>query len=295
MNLAPIFVWSLLLITLNVRAADTGVTLTHVHGLSYSADGRRIMIPSHHGLAVFEAGKWSKAPGPQHDYMGFVATATSLYSSGHPAPGSGLPDPLGLMRSADGGKSWASLGLQGETDFHVLAASWSAKAVYVWNPAPSSRMRRQGLHHTIDDGFTWKEAAALGLRSPPQALAVHSEKGSIVAAATAEGVYLSTDSGQRFKPMATDTRGLSVFFDLDGEHLWYSTFDGRPHLARVPLAGGSPASVPLPTLDRDAVAYIAQNPARRSEYSIATFERSIYLSVDTGRTWTAIAIGGATQ
>lgn len=67
--------------------AQSAVTLTHVHGLAYSGDGKRLMIPSHHGLALYENGKWSKAPGPQHDYMGFSGTATRLYSSGHPAPG----------------------------------------------------------------------------------------------------------------------------------------------------------------------------------------------------------------
>ena len=79
--------------------AQGGVTLTHIHGLAYSADGNRVMIPSHHGLAVYENGKWSKAPGPQHDYMGFSATSKYLYSSGHPAPGSGLINPFGLIRT----------------------------------------------------------------------------------------------------------------------------------------------------------------------------------------------------
>jgi len=126
-------------------SAQAGVTLTHVHGLAYSADGKRLMIPSHHGLAVYENGKWSKAPGPQHDYMGFSATAKNLYSSGHPAPGSGMVNPFGLIRSKDGGKIWDKLGLEGETDFHLLATSWNTNAIYVWNPAPSSRMRQRGL------------------------------------------------------------------------------------------------------------------------------------------------------
>ena len=56
-------------------AQGQSITLHHVHGLAYSGDGKRIMIPSHHGLAIYENGKWSKAPGPQHDYMGFSATA----------------------------------------------------------------------------------------------------------------------------------------------------------------------------------------------------------------------------
>ena len=143
-------------------AAQGGVTLTHVHGLAYSPDGRRLMIPSHHGLALYENGRWAKAPGPQHDYMGFSATSRSLYSSGHPARGSGMVNPFGLIRSRDGGKSWEKLGLEGETDFHLLAASWNTNAIYAWNPAPSSRMRASGLHCTVNDGFVWKPSAATG-------------------------------------------------------------------------------------------------------------------------------------
>src|SRR3989449_3807605 len=66
--------------TIGTAHAQDSVTLMHVHGLSYSGDGKRLMIPSHHGVAVYENGKWSKAPGPQHDYMGFSATSKHLYS-----------------------------------------------------------------------------------------------------------------------------------------------------------------------------------------------------------------------
>ena len=45
----------------------------------------------------------------------------------------------------------------------------------------------------------------------------------------------------------------------------------------------------------DAVAYIAQNPARRSEIAIATLNRSVFVSEDAGRSWTGIALGGATR
>jgi hypothetical protein len=286
--------WLLLVLAALAAGAAHGqaVTLTHVHGLAYSADGKKLMIPSHHGLAVYENGRWAKAPGPQHDYMGFAATAKNLYSSGHPAPGSGLVNPFGLIRSADGGRTWEKLALEGETDFHLLAAGWTSSAIYVWNPAPSSRMREPGLHFTRNDGFVWKRAAALGLRGEPAALAAHPEDPAVVAVATRDGIYLSRDFGERFAALAAGTEGLAVFFDLDGRHLWYGAYNGRARLARSPLAGGANAEVNLPPLARDAVAYIAQNPARRSEYAIATFGRSVYLSGDGGRTWRAIALRG---
>jgi photosystem II stability/assembly factor-like uncharacterized protein len=272
-------------------AAAQSVTLHHVHGLAYNADGTQLMVPSHHGLAVYRDGKWSKAPGPQHDYMGFAATSKNLYSSGHPAPGSGMVNPFGLIRSRDSGKTWDKLGLEGETDFHLLATGWNTNAVYVWNPAPSSRMKRAGLHFTLSDGFAWKAARAAGITGEPRALAVHPDNAAIVAVATSEGLYLSRDSGERFT-RAAPGEGLSVLFDLDGKHLWYGAFDGRPTLVRVPLAGGHAAQVALPPLTNDAVAYFAQNPARRLEYAIATFERSVYVSQDAGQTWSQIADRG---
>lgn len=269
------------------------VTLTHVHGLAYSADGKRLMVPSHHGLAVYAEGRWAKAPGPQHDYMGYAATKTQIYSSGHPAQGSGLKNPFGLIRSKDGGATWDKLALEGESDFHLLAASWNMNAVYVWNSERNSRMPSPGLYLTLNEGFMWQRAAAAGLSGEPRALAVHPGDAKIVAAATSSGIYVSRNSGDSFEPLARGAEGLAVFFDLNGNNLWHSTYDGNPRLVRLELKGGAAATVALPPLRNDAVAYIAQNPANSKEYAIATFERSVYISKDAGKTWKQIADRGS--
>lgn len=268
-----------------------GVTLTHVHGLAYSTDGKQIMIPSHHGLAIYREGTWSMAPGPRHDYMGFAAAATRLYSSGHPAPDSGLVNPFGLIRSTDGGKTWDKLGLEGESDFHVLGVSWRKNAVYVWSPERNSRMPSPGLYFTLNDGCTWQRTAAEGLTGQPRSLAVHPDDAKTVAVATSAGIYLSRDSGDSFEPVSTKGQGLAVFFDLDGKHLWYSSHDGSARLTRMAVQNGA-NTVSLPTLTKDAVAYIAQNPARSSEYAIATFQRSVYVTQDRAKTWRQIAHNG---
>lgn len=274
-------------------AAHVGAPmLVHVHGLAYSADGKRLMVPSHHGLAVYRDGKWSKASGPQHDYMGFAATKMHIYSSGHPAQGSGLKNPFGLIRSKDGGATWDKLGLEGESDFHLLATGWNTNAIYVWNPEPNSRMRQAGLHYTLNNGFHWQRAVAAGLAEEPRALAVHPNETKTLAVATSKGIYVSQDAGASFKSLVEGEQGLSVFFDLDGRHLWHGTYAGVPRLTRVELQSGKTSAAALPPLSRDAVAYIAQNPANTAEYAIATFERSVYLSQDAGKRWKPIADRG---
>ena len=286
-----------------ITSACTGepVTLMHVHGLSYSADGKRLMIPSHHGLAVYENGRWSKADGPAHDYMGFSATRDALYSSGHPAPGTGLTNPFGLIKSGDGGKTWKKLGLEGQSDLHLLATSYAANAVYVVNHSPNSRMSQPGIYRTNNDGLQWTRAAAKGLGGDLKSLAVHPSDAGIVAASTADGLYLSRDSGETFERLAGDQPVVAASFDPDGQHLWFSAYAGKPSFMRLALsAGAKPQALPIPALPtpalaEDAVAYIAQNPVRHGEIAIATFQRSVFLSKDQGRTWTSIAQNGETQ
>ena len=279
--------------------AGEAVTLTHVHGLSYSADGARLMIPSHHGLAIYESagkGRWSKADGPSHDYMGFSATRDALYSSGHPAPGSGLTNPFGLIKSLDGGKTWRKLGMEGESDFHLLATSYGTNAVYVVSHGVNSRMSQSGLYHTENDGLQWTRAAAKGLRGEIKSLAVHPSTARIVAVGTSDGLYLSRDSAESFERLVAGAQVLGATFDLDGANLWFSSYAGKATLSRVALtAGAKPQALAIPSLSEDAVAYIAQNPVRRGEIAIASFKRNVYLSRDEGRSWKPIAKNGASH
>ena len=294
-SLALALVLALGAVALSPARAGSGVTLMHVHGLSYSADGKQLLIPSHDGLAVYAGGLWSKAPGPKHDYMGFSATRDALYSSGHPAPGAQEVNPFGLIKSRDGGKTWNKLGLEGESDFHSLATSYGTDAVYVINHQPNSRMNQAGIYYSLNDGLRWQRAEARGLGVKVNSLAVHPSDAKIVAAGTDDGLYLSRDSGNNFQRLVGGSEVLAASFDLDGEHLWFSTYAAKPALARIGLKPGAKAEeLALPALTKDAVAYIAQNPLRHGEIAIATFKRSVYLSKDQGKTWKQLASEGAT-
>lgn len=273
--------------------ADTAPSLMHIHGLAFSVDGQRLMVSSHDGLTAYEQGRWSRATAPGHDYKGLAATHDGIYGSGHPAPDSVLPDPMGLLKSRDGGKTWRALGLAGESDFHALAASHASNAIYVVNREANSRMAGPGIYFTLTDGRTWQRAADRGRGYMLHGLAVHPTNPAVVAAATDDGLYVSRDWADSFAWLVGGRVVIAARFTLDGRHLWFSSYADKPGLARVAWEAGATAEeIPIPVHSEDAVAYIAQNPVRRDEFAIATFKRSVFLTKDNGSTWTQIAVEG---
>lgn len=274
--------------------AATPVTLKHIHGLAFSQNGQQLSIPSHDGLALYRDGHWSKAPGSEHDYMGFSAGRQAIYSSGHPASGSALVNPLGLIKSSDGASTWQPLGLQGESDFHLLASGFDSGAIYVYNTRPNSKMTSAGLYYSLNDGATWQHAMAQGMGPEPRAFAVHPTESKTVAVATSSGLFLSNDAGEHFQPVIQDVQVLSISFSLDGKSLWFGSFNKSPQLSILDLKTHEIRALGLPPLDQDAVAYLAQSPTNAQEWAMATLKRDVYLSHDEGKTWKAIAQAGQT-
>lgn len=267
--------------------------LPDIHGLGFSADGRQLLVGTHHGLVSYDGARWRKTPGVEHDLMGFAATGRFLYTSGHPAPGSGLVNPLGLMKSRDGGARWEKLGLAGEADFHVVAASWGSPALWVFNPRPNSRMPAPGLYSTVNDGFMWRRAAAKGLDGMPGSLGAHPSDTKTVAVGTQGGLFLSNDAGETFRRLASG-RVLAVSFAPDGKSLWFSAA-AAPMLARIDLASGARSEIAPPPLSQDAIAYIAHDPRNASRHALGSFERNVFLSTDGGKNWTQIAERGESK
>lgn len=273
---------------------DAAITLEHVHGLAFSPDGQRLSIPSHRGLAVYSQGRWSKALGPAHDYMGYSVTRQAIYSSGHPARGSDLSNPFGVIKSSDDGRTWQQLGLHGEADFHLLASGFDSAVLYVYSARPNSRMSSPGLYYSRNDGADWQRAAAQGIGEAPSALAVHPRDSRVVAVATGAGLYLSRNAGQRFQLASQSEQVVSAAFSLDGSSLWFGSYGNAAKLSRLDLQTRQVTPLGVPELHEDAIAYLAQNPARPQEWAMATFKRDVYLSQDAGMSWRAIAKAGQT-
>lgn len=272
-------------------AASAEPLLHHVHGLAFTPDGAALLVPAHFGLAVYRDGRWSRAPGAPHDLMGFSVASGAIYSSGHPALGSPLRNPLGLVKSTDGGKTWQQLSVYGEADFHEIAVGYQTGVVYVISASANSQMPEPWIYYTRDEGKTWKSSDLDGINSPISTIAAHPSKPATVALGTVRGLYLSRDFGQRFRRLAPEKTVTAVFFELDGKHLLFASEDASA-LVRVALDGSSNQRLKLPAFASDVVTYIAQNPANRKEIAIATRRKNVFLSPDAGKSWKQIAREG---
>lgn len=106
------------------RPESSPPVLGHVHGLGIDPLDGRLYIATHHGLFRDGAAGLEKvgtSAAADRDLMGFLVAGPGVFlASGHPSPREAAPNPLGLVRSTDGGLSWQTVALGGEVDFHAL-------------------------------------------------------------------------------------------------------------------------------------------------------------------------------
>jgi hypothetical protein len=281
-------------------SSETAITLEDIHGLGYTSDGKQIVIPSHYGLRVFSGGEWEIPEGERngHDYMGFAMADNGFYSSGHPAKGSDLVNPFGVIKSTDGGKDLRTLDLKGESDFHSMTASYNTHTIYVLNTGTNSRMDSPGLYYTKDEAKTWVKSKMNGIQDESiyehmalVPVAVHPTKDNVVAVGTKSGAYVSTDYGDNFEKLFPDTQITALFFNNKGI-LYVGAYKNEPLLTEMNIETKNTKELSLPTLTKDAVAYIAENPVDATEMVFATFNKDVYVSNDQGENWIKIADQG---
>ncbi len=288
-GIAAVMVIGILLIT--AARSRASVAFPDIHGMSFTGDGEQLRIATHTGIAVYQDGNWSKPDLPINDYMGYSGTEDGFFSSGHPGAGSRLVNPIGLVRSQDNGANVAIVNFLGETDFHVMGASYYGDTVYVLNPTPNSLLST-GLHYSLDGGETWQQSAASGLPAAPIQIAVHPSEPGVIALATQSGLFLSNDFGATFTQVGDAAIVTSVAFDTDGERLLF----GFNRLFSYALSDGQIVAVPTtPDVNPDqAILYITVNPLDE-EMAFATSNRDIFYSPDNGQSWNQIGKDGTSS
>ncbi|MDO8143410.1 F510_1955 family glycosylhydrolase [Isoptericola sp. 178] len=193
-----------------VRTVELDEAISHVHGLVVDEEGV-VRAGTHEGVRVIDDQGGVTAVGPQDDLMGMTGLPGTrrLVSSGHPGPGRPLPNPLGLLRSDDGGETWDPVSLTGEIDFHALAVTDDYLVGFDGVT---------GLIVSTDGGSTWDQG-------PRMAAASLAAVGDEVWAATPDGLMHSTDRAASFAPVDGAPLLRQVSAGVDGS-LWGVDVDG---------------------------------------------------------------------
>lgn len=233
----------------------------HVHAVAIDpADGAALMA-THDGLfRVSPDG--SERVGPVIDLMGFSVVGPSHYvASGHPGPGTDLPNPVGLIESTDGGRTWSSLSRAGESDFHALDA-WSDGAI-----ALGASLERS------DDMRTWTP-----VDTPPGVYDLSTGDGETVVATTPDGVQVSRDGGRSWAPSQdapllqfVEHADADVAVALSPEGILYRSADAGVSWERAGDVGAPGSALAISTADPDDVLVLTATGVAASSDGGLTF------------------------
>jgi len=248
--------------------ADPGVS--HVHGLGINPADGSLIVATHNGSFRIPAdGDDAERIGDSfQDTMGFTVVGPDRFlGSGHPDVAglqAGQPGLLGLIESTDAGRTWESVALSGQVDFHGLA--FAHDQVYGWD---STSGRFMVSANRVD----WDGRSTLDL----YAFAVDPDYPDHIVAATPDGLADSTDGGRSWQPSDGPTL-LTLSWDPDAG-LWGAEPDGhvwRNDAAELAQAGRLPGQ---------PQALLATHDALYAAVHDAGDVTAIYRSTDDGATW----------
>jgi hypothetical protein len=191
-----------------------------------------------------------------------------LVASGHPSGDSSLPPALGLIRSADAGKTWESVSELGTSDFHALSKSGDVLVAPLYGQAQILLSR--------DDGKSFEPRVA------PMALvdlAADPTDSTRWVATSESGIFVSQDEGKTWR-QRDPTPNVRLAWRDNGE--LYRIDPGGP--VKVSADGGETWK------DRGSTGGEPQALAvdRAGSLYAATLDGKIQKSEDGGESFTAL-------
>jgi len=245
------------------------VVFGHVHGLGINPADDRLYVASHMGVFKQTKDGFERVADRWQDTMAFTVTGDDTFlASGHPdLRETENPAHLGLIETTDAARTWKSLSLEGEADFHALEPA--GDRLYGYDSA-------NGALKVTADHEKWRDIARLSV------------------------IDLAVDPDDPGNLLVTDERAQLLRLSPAQKKL--SPVAGTPALAFIDwpradlLVGVAPDGAVHRSMDRGAswesVTSVGAPPealdATGEVWHIAT-ERGLLSSTDNGATWTPVS------
>jgi hypothetical protein len=286
MRTLPSLVVSAFIVLISAAPA-TAIEIHHLHGVAFDPfDARVVYVATHTGLARWEEGKgWSMVGEEFPDLMGFSAHPRErgvMVASGHPPPRPGAVNPVGVVVSRDGGRTWKPLALQGQVDFHAMTVSRAdGQTVYGWSGGPLRGL----LKVSLADG-TWRRIDARGLDGV-LTLSAHPLERETLLAGTPTGLLRSRDGGRtwsRFGLLDVPVTAID-YSPSDPSQIYAYAHRQDLGLLLSPDGGKTWSALGLRLDEKDWVAALSVDSKSPGAVLVGTRHSSVLSSVDGGRTW----------
>lgn len=265
--------------------------IQHIHGLALDRRDLEVLyIATHTGLVRLGASAEPEWIG-SFDLMGFTAHPQDpnlVYASGHPDLATYREQKignLGLLVSRDGGRTWRSVALKGDADFHALAYSpRDGGQLYGWSVAG-----QPGLHRISAVSWTGAPVPARGL-ADVLSLAASPDPAGPLLAGTKAGLMMSRDGGAGWIPVPSVPPDAAVtavgYHATDGRLAYAYVARGDRGLMRSRDGGATWGATSFAARTDAIVVALAVGP--ESHVVVATSGSDVLRSRDGGRTWQAI-------
>ena len=259
-----VFVIASLTAFTNQVSADTLDSVSHIHHVKVVEN--KMLVLTHEGLFELVGKNAMKLVGNDKiDVMGFTTLGKALFASGHPAQGSKMPNPIGLVKSIDGGLSWKAISLVGKVDFHFLEGAGSD--LY------GADSQSGKLIYSADAGKTWKYLGpntfidiAVSPEMPAMAIAIKNSELLLT-----KNAFKSTTKIKNSLKITQIEWRKSGLYALSGSSLYKSTNSGKTWIKQSAFKG-TPGIL-----------------SASDQLMLVTVGSDIYTSTDSGKNFKKVA------
>jgi photosystem II stability/assembly factor-like uncharacterized protein len=204
----------------NNAGALTLDSVSHIHHVKVVEN--KVLVLTHEGLYELVGKNDMKLVGKDKlDVMGFTTLGKDLFASGHPSQGSKMPNPIGLVKSLDGGSTWKAVSLVGKVDFHFLEGARSD--LY------GADSQTGNLMHSADFGKTWRSLGSntftdIAVSPDTSGMAIAINNSELLLTENAFKSTTKIKNGLKFTQVEWRNSGL---YGLSGSALYKSMNSGK--------------------------------------------------------------------